>query len=50
MIPAHTVLGEDIESMESRRMEGLLKAVGAHVTRWPMFAEDFLGLIRRDQL
>ena len=49
----HTVLGADTDSTDSLRLRGMLNAVYAapsFVKPWPMFAEDFLGLVNRDSL
>lgn len=55
----HTVLGDNVNSSHSRRLVGLLEAVGGQdgagqprieVRSWPMFAEDFLGLVQRVRL
>jgi hypothetical protein len=58
----HTVLGPDTSSHDSRRIAGMFRAIdpNAHskaelehrvsVIQWPMWAEDFLALVSRDQI
>lgn len=50
----HTVLGPDVNHVDSRRLTGILEALDAgdcmQVKNWPMGAEDFLGIVGRRQL
>lgn len=57
----HTVLGADINSHDSKRIEGMLRAVQPDYIRnkeggtlnlqqWPLWAEDFLALVDHDRI
>ena len=49
--PIHTVLGDDTNHRDSRRLQGILKAIGGiDVQQHPMFAEDFLAVFERGAL
>jgi hypothetical protein len=50
-LPVYTILGDDVNHKDSRRLQGLLDAVGGiDVRQMPLFAEDFLAVFERDEL
>jgi hypothetical protein len=50
-VPVHTVLGADINSPDSKRLQGMLKKIPkVDVLPEPMFGEDFLAVFERSRL
>jgi hypothetical protein len=51
-LPIHTVLGPDLSHEHSQRLKGLLLSLDPRIAvkQWPLGAEDFLGLIKREEI
>jgi len=50
-LPIHTVLGPDVNSADSARLQGLLRHVGiSRIHQQPLYVEDFLGVVARENI